>query len=466
MTGPRVATPTADPPATGLVRGLGPVSATALVAGAVIGTGIFVSPAIVAREVGAPGLSLAVWLVCGGLALAGALCFAELGAAIPRSGGTYAFLDRAYRVRWLPFLFGWAMFAVVLTGVMAAVATAFSLYAGQFLGRVMPYGVWAQRAVAIGCIAFLTAINCVGVRAGGRTQVVFTAAKIAGVGGLILVGLLAGGAAAEPLAPAFPAGVGAPSLVAAFGVAMIVALFAYNGWWYSTFVAAEVRRPERSIPVSIFVGMAIVLVTYALANVVYLRVLPFETLQASERPAAAVMEALTGPRGADFIAAAVMLSAFGTVNAQLLSVPRVYHAMARDGLFFDRVARVHPRWRTPAAAILAQGAWASALALTGTFQQIITYTAFPNYLFLSLAVAGLIVLRVREPELPRPFRVPGYPVTPILFLAVFGWYLVNSVLHSFRDTAVGIALTLAGLPLYWYWSRRGDARPAGDGSAP
>jgi basic amino acid/polyamine antiporter, APA family len=183
-------------------------------------------------------------------------------------------------------------------------------------------------------------------------------------------------------------------------------------------------------------------------------VLPFEELQSSARPASDAMQRLVGSGGADFIAAAVMLSAFGTVNAQLLSVPRVYFAMARDGLFFDRVARVHPRFRTPAAAIVLQGGWASALALTGTYQQIITYTAFPNYVFLSLAVVGLMVLRVREPDLPRPFRVPLYPLTPLLFLGIFGWYLVNSVLYSTRDTLVGIGLTLAGLPLYFYWSRR------------
>jgi basic amino acid/polyamine antiporter, APA family len=445
----------------GLVRGLGPIAATSLVAGAVIGTGIFVSPAIVAREVGAPGLSLGVWLVCGGLALAGGLCFAELGAAIPRSGGTYAFLHRAYGRPWLAFLFGWAMFAVVLTGVMAAVATAFALYAGQFLGRMMPYDVWTQRAVAIACIASLTALNCIGVAVGGRIQILFTIAKVAGVGSLIAAGLLFTGAHAGSLTPLLPAGAavgagaaGTAGMVGAFGVAMIVALFAYNGWWYSTFVAAEVRDPGRSIPRSIFGGMALVLGVYLLANVVYLLVLPFDTLQASTRPAADTMSAVIGPRGGDFIAAAVMLSAFGTVNAQLLSVPRVYFAMARDGLFFDAVARVQPRFRTPAVAILLQGTVASLLVLTGTFQQIITYTAFPNYAFLSLAVLGLIILRVREPALARPFRVPGYPVTPVLFLGVFAWYLVNSLLYAFRDTMVGILLTLAGLPLYFYWSRR------------
>jgi APA family basic amino acid/polyamine antiporter len=438
-----------------LARVLGPVAALTLVAGAVIGTGIFVSPSIVAREVGAPGLSLLVWGVCGLLALAGGLCFAELGAAIPRSGGTYAFLHRAFGQRWLPFLFGWSMFAVVLTGVMAAVATAFASYAGHFLGRVIPYGVWTQRAVAIGCIAFLTVMNVAGARVGGRIQVLFTAAKVAGVALLIVAGLTLGddlGGLAPVLPERSPSG-----SVAAFGVAMIVALFAYNGWWYSTFAAGEVRRPERSIPFSIMGGMAVVLIVYLLANIVYLTVMPFEALQASERPAADVMTMLLGPHGGDLIAAAVMLSAFGTVNAQLLSVPRVYFAMARDGLFFGAVARVHPRYRTPAVAIGLQGGVASVLALTGTFQQIITYTAFPNYTFLTLGVIALIVLRRREPDLPRPFRVPLYPFTPLLFIAIFGWYLVNSLQHSFRDTMVGIALTLAGLPLYFYWSRRSRA---------
>jgi APA family basic amino acid/polyamine antiporter len=441
----------------GLIRGLGPGAATTLVAGAVIGSGIFLSPSIVAREVGAPGLSLLVWIVCGVLALSGGLCFAELGAAIPRSGGTYAFLHRAFRQRWLPFLFGWSMFAIVLTGVMAAVATAFATYAGHFLDDVIPYGTWTRRGVAIGCIAFLALMNVAGVRVGGRIQVVFTIAKIAGVLSLIVAGLVFGGDSTGSLSPLLP-DASSSSMFASFGVAMIVALFAYNGWWYSTFVAGEVRNPQRSIPISIMGGMAIVLLVYLLANIVYLRVLPFEALQLSERPAADAMTVLLGPRGADFIAAAVMLSAFGTVNAQLLSIPRIYFAMARDGLFFDAVARVHPRYHTPALAILLQALMASALVLTGTFQQIITYTAFPNYTFLTLGVIALIVLRRREPALPRPFRVPLYPFTPLLFIAIFGWYLFNSLNNSFRDTMVGIVLTLAGLPFYFYWSRRGATR--------
>jgi APA family basic amino acid/polyamine antiporter len=208
--------------------------------------------------------------------------------------------------------------------------------------------------------------------------------------------------------------------------------------------------------------MGLVLLVYILANIVYLRVLPFPELQASGRPAADAMQRLIGPAGAGVISAAVMLSAFGTVNAQLLSVPRVYFAMARDGLFFDWIARVHPRFRTPAAAILAQGVWASGLALTGTYQEIITYTAFPNYFFLGLAVAGLILLRVREPDLPRPYRVWGYPITPLLFLLIFAWYLVNSLVNAFGDTIVGIAITGCGLPFYFLWAGRRGRSAAGE----
>jgi len=457
MDAPRDARPGPAEGSPQLVRGLGLPGATSLVAGTIIGTGIFLSPSIVAREVGAPGLSLVVWVVCGVLAACGALSFAELGAAIPRAGGTYAFLHRAFGRPWLPFLFGWSMLAVVLTGVMAAVATAFAIYAGYFLEGVIPYGVWTQRAVAVSCILFLTGMNILGVRVGGRIQVTFTVVKVAALAALVLVGLILGGGGGAPpgsLSPLLPDDRTPAATLGAFGTAMIVALFAFNGWWYATFVAEEVRQPERNVPRAILLGLGAVLLLYLLANVVYLRVLPFEQLQATDRPAADAMQALVGPAGAGFIALAVMLSAFGTLNAQLLSIPRVYYAMARDGLFFDAVARVHPRFHTPAMAILIQGLWASVLALTGTFAQIIGYTAFPNYAFLALGVLGLMVLRRREPHLHRPFRVWGYPVTPLLFLLVFAWYLGNSLVYAFQPTMVGILLTLSGVPLYLYWHRR------------
>jgi len=445
------------------VRGLGLVGATALVAGTVIGTGIFVSPSLVADQVGAPGLSLLVWALCGLLALCGGLCYAELAAAMPRTGGQYAYFRRAFGGELFSFLFAWSMFFVVLTGVQAAVATAFAIYAGYFLAPVMAYGVWEQRLVAVSCIAFLALMNILGVTIGGRIQVLVTILKVAALAGLVAVGLWlgAGTDTAGSLAPVLPTGRTAAATLGAFGTAMIVTLFAYNGWWYSTYVAEEVREPERNVPRSIFLGMGIVLGLYLLANVVYLQVLPFEVLRGSERPAADVMVALLGTGGGTFIALAVMVSAFGTVNAQMLSIPRIYFAAARDGLFFGWIRRIHPRFRTPAWAIGAQALWASGFALSGTFRQIVTYTAFPNYFFLSLGVVALIVLRVREPDLPRPYRVFLYPVTPLLFLGVFAWYLVNSVVFEFRDTMVGIVLALTGLPFYYLLFRRGRGR--GDG---
>lgn len=437
------------------------IGATALVAGTVIGTGIFVSPSLVADQVGAPGLSLGVWALCGLLALCGGLCYAELAAAMPNTGGQYAYFRRAFGGELVSFLFGWAMFFVVLTGVQAAVATAFAIYAGQFLEQVVQYGVWEQRLVAVACIAFLAVMNIVGVAIGGRIQILVTVLKVAALGALVAAGLWLGGGVEAPgtLAPLLPDDRSGAAALGAFGTAMIVSLFAYNGWWYSTYVAEEVRDPERNVPRSIFLGMGIVLVLYLLANVVYLQVLPFQVLQASERPAADVMVALLGTGGGSFIALAVIISAFGTVNAQMLSIPRIYFAMARDGLFFKWVRRVHPRFRTPAWAIAAQAVWASGFALSGTFRQIVTYTAFPNYFFLSLGVVALIVLRVREPDLDRPYRVFLYPITPLLFLAVFAWYLGNSVVYEFRDTMVGIVLALSGLPFYYLFFRNRPRTP-------
>lgn len=444
----------------GLIRGLGPWSATALVAGTVIGTGIFVSPSIVAAQVGAPGLALAVWVVCGLLALAGGLCYAELGAALPRTGGQYEYFRRAFGGDLVPFLFGWAMFFVVLTGVQAAVATAFAIYAGYFLEGVVPWGVWPQRVLAVASIAALATVNIVGVTHGGRVQVALTVLKVGALATLVVVGFALGpGVGGAGLSPVLPEGMGAAATLGAFGTAMIVALFAYNGWWYSTYVAGEVRRPERNVPRSIFFGLGIVLLLYVLANVVYLTVIPFEQLQATERPAADVLEHLLGPLGATFITLAVMMSALGTMNAQMLSIPRIYFAMARDGLFFGWVRRVHPRFRTPAWAIAAQALWASGFALSGTFRQIVTYTAFPNYFFLSLGVVALIVLRRKEPDLARPYRVWLYPATPIAFLAVFGWYLMNSVVYAFTDTMVGVLLALSGLPFYFLFFRSRSSSP-------
>ena len=434
-----------------LARRLGTLDASMLVAGSIIGSGIFLVPGLVAGEVGAPGLSLLVWVVCGLLALCGALCFAELASAIPHTGGTYPFLKHAYRNSALPFLYAWSMLFVVYTGAMAAVATAFSIYAGYFLGQWMAYTAWTQRLVAVGCILFLGVMNVVGVQIGGKIQTIFTLIKVTALLGIITVGLVFGVGGASHFTPFVSADSSALDTLSAVGTAMILALFAYNGWWMSSFIAGEVREPQLTIPRSIFIGMAIVICTYLLVNVAYLYALPFSELQGSTTVAADAMVSVVGPIGGGVVAAAVMISTFGTVNAQMLAYPRIYFALGEDIGALRWLSGVHDRWRTPAVAILLQTVWAAVLAVSGTYQQIVTYAAFPNYLFLSLAVAGVIILRRTAPELPRPYRVWGYPATPLLFLIVFCWYLVNSLVYRFDETLVGVLLMLSGLPVYAAW---------------
>jgi APA family basic amino acid/polyamine antiporter len=437
-----------------LARVLGPVEATTIVLGGIIGSGIFLAPTIVARVAGAPGLSFAVWIISGLLATCGALCFAELSGAIPETGGTYVFLRRTYEHPLISFLFGWTMFFAISTCAIAAVGTAFASYAEFFLGRIMPYGPWTLRWVAAACILFLTTMNCIGARVGGWIQNLFTFVKVASLAALIGAGLLFGHGNLHNFEPLLPVGKSGAGVLAALGTAMIPTLFAYQGWNYSTYIAGEISNPRRNVPLSIFVGMGTVLMIYLLVNFVYIYVLPFERLQASRVIAADTMQVIVGPMGAGLISLAVILSTFGTVNAQLLSYPRIQYAMSRDALFFRWVAWVHPRFKTPTFAILAQGILAAAFALSGTYDQILSYVSFDEYLFLTLAVAGLIILRHKAPELRRPYMVWGYPFTPLLFIVVCLWYLTNAVTYRFKETMVGVILLLSGLPFYFYWSRR------------
>jgi len=257
--------------------------------------------------------------------------------------------------------------------------------------------------------------------------------------------------------PLLPAGKMGTQLIPMFGTAMIASLFAYNGWTYSSYVAGEIRHPEKSLPISIIGGIGIVLVVYLGVNIVFIYALPFDTLSAASRPAADTMVAALGKVGGGVIAAAVMVSTLGAANAVLLSCSRTYYAMSEDGLFFKAMDRVHPRFRTPSNAILAQGIMASLFALSGSFEQILTYYAFLDYLFFTMAVAGVLILRRTEPNLPRPYKAWGYPVTPLIFLVVCVWYLGNTITHRFSETMVGVLLTLSGVPFYLYWTRSARA---------
>ena len=441
--------PTPDSGQPKLLRALGAKTGMALIIGANKGSGIFMVPSSVASLVGSPSLSLLVWICAGILAAAGALCFAELGAAIPHSGGMYVFLKRAYRVDIIAYLFGWATLFITMTGAMGAVASAFARYAG---GLFAIDDIWSERFIAVGCILFLTFINCLGIKVGGLFQNIFAFIKVGSVLAVIVTGIVLGQGSTVEWTPIVQETTGA-SLIGGFSLAMLGALFAYNGWFFITFISEEVKNPQNNIPRAILGGLGIVMAVYILANLVYLHVLPFEELQQSRRVAADTMNILVGSSGAMAISAFIMLTSFGTVNAQLMATPRVYYAMAKNGFFFRIFQYVHPRFRTPISAIVLQGIWASLFALTGTYVQLIGFTAFFTYIFLLLSVIGLIILRRKEPNLPRPYRTWGYPVTPILFIIISAGVLINAFVIDFTRPLTGLIILAVGLPFYFFWKK-------------
>lgn len=431
---------------TSYARRLGLFSGTMAVIGGIVGAGIFRTPAAVAQRVGSPALVLTAWVLGGVIALIGAFCFGELGQRRPKAGGGYVYLRDAWGP--LPaFLYGWALLLVIATGAMAAVAVTFAGYALALAHLPDRLSV----PVGIGAIAFLSAINYLGVRPGAITQNIFTVLKLAALAALVVVGLTAALPARPTLAPAAPIGWAAAS---SLGAALVPILFTYGGWQQTNFIAEEIIDPEKNLPRALLLGVTVVVVLYLLANLAYLRVLGLAGLAASTAPAADVMRRLLGPVGGRLIAAGIAVSTFGFLNLVILVTPRVLQTMAADGVFLPQLARLHPTHRTPAAAILFQAAWAIILTLSGTFGQLVDYVAFGDWIFFGLTVAGLFKLRSRgEPDAPGSFRVPGYPWTPALFVAAAGYVVVSSVLAHPLNALLGAGLLGLGLPVYAYWTR-------------
>lgn len=436
-----------------LQRGLGLLEATTLIVGGTIGVSIFLVPAGVAREVGAPGLALFTWLFTGFMALCGALSFAELASAMPETGGTYVFLKRAYPATPLAFLFAWMMLFAQGTGNIAVVASMASLYAGHFAGGLIPADSFAQRAVAVAIIALLTAVNAVGLRTSGRVQNVLTGLKVLMMTAIVVACLTSPAGDVSRLGPFLPQGRGGGEIAGSVATAMILSVFSYSGFYFVTHVAGEVRDPGRTLSRAIMIAMAVVLATYLLLNVAFVYVLPFAELQGSPRVAADAMARAVGPRAADVTALVVLLSALGTLNAQLLNYPRITYALASDGLFFKAISRVHASRHVPVGAIVLVGTWASILALAGSYTQILGWAAFVNQAFMALTVIGLFILRRIAPEMPRPYQVFGYPFTPLLYVAILLWYLTTLLTTRGPQVLIGIGIVAAGLPFYWYWRR-------------
>jgi basic amino acid/polyamine antiporter, APA family len=427
-----------------LPRSLGLMDALSIVIGIVIGAGIFIVPNLVAREIHSVSLTIAVWVVAGVVSFFGALACAELGAMLPATGGQYVFLREA----WGPlvgFLCGWSMFLVARTAQVAWLAVTLALYFAYFV----PLSPWPAKFVGLAAIALFAIVNYRGVTLGAAVQKLFTSAKVLGLLVIISSAFLWHGKAVAQVS----SGGGGFSL-SSLGVALIACVLAYDGWIQMTFVAGEIRNPQRNIVLALGLGTAACIAIYLLANLAYMRVLSLSEIAASEHVAASVASRVLGPVGGAAVALIILLSIIGTLNGCFLTSPRLYFAQARDGLFLGKFGEIHPRFKTPYFAIAAQAVWAAALLISGSYETLLDYAMFALWLSYGVMVAGVMVLRRTHPQTPRPYRMWGYPVTPLLFLFFTAMFLGNMLIKRPISSFAGLLLIISGIPVYFIWLRR------------
>ncbi len=437
---------------TGLRRSLGLIQTTALVAGTIIGASIFVQPSEITARVPWLGGILLAWAAAGVLTLMGALITAELSSAMPRAGGVYAFLTESLSPA-LGFLWGWAMFWIMHSGIIAAIAVIFARYAGFFV----PLGDLGTRLLAVAAILAVSAVNWLGVRQGAALQTWLTAAKLLGIVLVLAAVVTLGRALPEHFVGATAVagtGVSLSDLAAAVGAG----LFAFGGWHMVTYAAEETREPERTIPAALALGTLVVTVCYIALNAAYLYVLPLDQVIASERVAADAADRLIGSGGAGVMSGLVVVSTLGALSGIVLAGPRAYYSMARDGLLFRWVGEVHPTFQTPHRAIGLQAVWASVLVLTGTYRELFSRVIFTEWLFFALMAVGLWVLRRRRSHAPA-FRVPALSVVVPVFAAASALIVVNQIVARPADSGIGLLFVASGLPVYAWWRRRGPTRP-------
>jgi basic amino acid/polyamine antiporter, APA family len=439
---------------TELKRELGLLDSTMINVGTMIASAIFIVPASIAAQVPGSGLMILVWVAGGLVSLLGALSVAELGAAYPEAGGQYAYLREAYGPLWA-FLYGWANFLVINPASIAAIAVGFARYLGFFV----PLSPLAIQGTAVLSIAGLTVLNCLGVRLGATTQNVLTFLKMGALAALITAAFVLPGGGAANFEPLWPTG-SPGTWIGPFGVAMVGVLWAYDGWIETTYVGSEVKEPSKNLPRSIILSTVIVIAFYVLASVAYSYVLSPARMAGSALVASDAAQVTLGPLGAGLVAAAILVSTLGANNGIVLTAARIPYAMARGGLFFRSQGIVHPRFATPVVSLVTQGVVSSALALTGTYDQLFTYVVFAQFVFYALSAGAVMLLRRRAPEVPRPYRTWGYPVTPLVFIAFALWLVGNTIAESPRESAVGVGLILLGLPGYWYWHSGGRRKTA------
>jgi basic amino acid/polyamine antiporter, APA family len=435
-----------------LARQLGLFDATMVVMGGIVGAGIFINPSVVARQVHTPTQILGAWILGGVVALVGAFIWADLAATLPAVGGQYAYLREAYHPA-VAFLYGWVLLLVIQTGGMAAVAITFARYFLELTRLHAPD--WLIGSAALGV---LTLINCLGVKSGSRTQSALMVMKIVAIATMVIGGLALAGTHAADRSSAGPAW-SLPS----FGAAMVPVVFAYGGWQTANFIAAEVQEPEKNLPRGLVLGVSGVVLLYTTVNWVCVRSLGPLELAATTTPATAVMRLALGQRGATFIAAAIAISTLGFLSQSILTAPRVYFAMADDGLFFRAVAWLDPRTRVPVVAILLQSVWTIVIALSGRYEQILNYVVSMDFLFFGLTASTIFIFRRRAARglagTPVGYRVPGHPLTTGLFVALCWWIVANTLYRYPENSLVGFGLLLAGVPVYWAGQRRNRSYP-------
>ena len=416
-------------------------------AGGIIGSGIFMVPATVALYTASSSLFFMVWILGGIVSLFGALSVAELGAAMPKAGGQYVYLNEAYGPVW-GYLYGWSAVAVINTASMAAVGVAFAEYL-KFFYTISDLAV---KEIAIFSIILLTIINIVDVKFGARFQNIFTFTKLGAILGVILLGLFLEGGSTQNFSPLFT---DRPplSLIGPLGLAMVAVLWTFDGWIFVTYVAGEVKNPERNIPLSLIFCMVIIVSVYIALNIVLVYVLGFDQMIGSELVMADAASKFIGGKGAAIVTIIILISLIGANNGFILTSARINYAMARDNRFFKQAAFIHPKFQSPANALIIQGIWACILTFSGTFNQLITYIIFASWIFYGMSAGAVIILRKKKPDMDRPYKTPFYPWIPIIFILFAIFLTVNTILEAPRDAAIGTGIILAGLPLYYYWKK-------------
>lgn len=449
-----------------LIRGLKLADATSLVIGTIIGTGIFLKTTVMTQQLGSPEWVLLAWVAAGLLSLAGALSYAELGGMLPKAGGEYVYLRESYG-NFPAFLYGWMRFAVGSTGSIAGLGVGFAIFLTALLelnthfyqttlklfgGELGWQFGWSQ-IVAISAIMTFSLMNCAGVMFGGKIQTILTISKVLGIA-VIVVGVFLFTKSVSWDTLATELRTKDLTFIQAFGAAMLAALWAYDGWNNMPMAAGEIEKPERNVPRALFVGMFVVIVVYLLTNLAYFHALPVSEIATANETNPVATKAVTtflGDMGATFVTIAIMISILGALNGSILTGARVPYAMAENGLFPKSQAKLSKKTNVPAAAIMLQAVWASVIALMGTFDQITNYAVFSMWIFYILTTSAVFILRKKMPDTPRPYKTLGYPVTPLIFILVGVWLLINTLQTSPFEAIVGLILISLGIPVYFYF---------------